>query len=120
MTYLEKAKDIYRMIFEGRLLEAFEKYYAEDVVMQELGQEPRIGKAVNREFEINFLNNVAEMHGMELTCMASNEAEKTVFIQNWMDFTSKDGTRMKVVQVNVQNWEGDFIVKEVFYHVNDF
>ena len=33
MSYLEKAQDLYRMIGEGQLLDAFEKYYHENVVM---------------------------------------------------------------------------------------
>ena len=33
MTYLEKAQDIYNMLGQGQLLDAFDKYYADNVVM---------------------------------------------------------------------------------------
>ncbi len=116
MTYLEKAKDIYKMIGEGKMMDAFEKYYSEDVFMQELGEEPRLGKAANRKYELDFLESVKEIHGAGITAMASNEEDKVVFIENWMDVSFKFNIRMKIIQVNVQNWEGDQIVKEVFYH----
>lgn len=35
MSYLDRAKKLNKMIFEGQLLEAFEKYYHDDVVMTE-------------------------------------------------------------------------------------
>jgi hypothetical protein len=122
MTYLERAKDIYDMMFQGKLLDAFDKYYADNVVMQELGEEPRTGKAINREYEVNFLNSIKEMHGGGITAMAADEENKVVFVENWMDvtmngpMTGNADVRMKMTQVNVQNWEGDHIVKEVFYH----
>jgi len=118
MTYLEKAKDIYRMVSEGKLLEAFDKYYAENVIMQELGEQPRLGKAVNREFEMAFVNNVKEVHSLGITSIASNELEGIVFIENWFDATYKNEVRIIVKQVSVQRWEGDFIVHEKFYHNN--
>jgi hypothetical protein len=34
MTYAEKTAELYNMINGGQLLEAFEKFYAENVVMQ--------------------------------------------------------------------------------------
>jgi hypothetical protein len=116
MTYLEKAQDIYNMMAQGQMMDAFEKYYAENVVMQELGEEPRVGKDVNRQFEIQFMSGIKEMHGAGVTAMASNEEQKVVFIENWLDVTFMDGNRINMVQVNVQYWEGDFVVKEIFYH----
>ena len=116
MTYLEKAKDIYNLIGQGKLMDAFEKYYAENVVMQELGDAPRVGKTFNRQFEQNFLASIKEMHGGGLISIASNEEDKKVFIENWMDMTYQNGVRVNLRQVCVQTWEGDFIVKEEYYH----
>jgi len=116
MSYLEKANELYNMINTGQLLDAFEKYYAEDVVMQELGEAPREGKAVNREYEIQFVNNVAEVHGGGVDNIMADEAKGVVMVENWMDLTFKDGNRMKLEQVCVQRWDGEHIVTEKFYH----
>ncbi|MCC6372690.1 MAG: nuclear transport factor 2 family protein [Bacteroidia bacterium] len=118
MTYLERGKDIYKMISEGKLLDAFEKYYSENVVMQELGEQPRIGKAANREFEQSFVNSIKEVHSLGISSIGSNEAEGMVYIENWFDATYKNDVRVIVKQVSVQKWEGDFIVFEKFYHNN--
>ena len=42
-------QELNQMILSGKALEAFEKFYADDLVMQENDQPPRIGKAANRE-----------------------------------------------------------------------
>ena len=57
MTYKEKARDIYVQLQQGQLLEAFDKYYAEDVVMTE-PRGTRNGKAECRAYEEQFLNNI--------------------------------------------------------------
>ncbi len=44
MSYLQKAKDLYAMVGQGQIMDAFEKFYHTDVVMQEIGEEPRVGK----------------------------------------------------------------------------
>lgn len=116
MTHLEKATDIYNLINSGKLMDAFEKYYHNDVVMQEIGEEPRIGKDINRQHEIGFLGMIKEFHGAGVEGITSNEKENKTMVESWMDITFQDGNRMKIEQVAVQSWSGDLITKEVFYH----
>lgn len=116
MTYAQKTQELYNMINSGQLLEAFEKFYAEDVVMQEMGEEPRVGKAINREYEEKFVGSVEAIHGGGVDNITSDEAKGVVMIENWMDVTFKGGHRIKMEQVCVQEWNGDQIVKERFYH----
>jgi hypothetical protein len=116
MTFKEKAQDIYRMMGEGKLLDAFDKYYAENVVMQEVGEAVREGKAINRAYEERFLASVEGFHGMGIDAIASDEENGVVFIENWMDATLAGVGRITLRQVCVQRWEGDHIVKELFYH----
>lgn len=116
MTYLEKATELYELINTGKLMDGFEKFYSENVIMQELGEEPRIGKETNRQHEINFLGMVQEFHGAGIEAITSNETTGNSMVESWMDITFKDGNRMKIEQVAVQTWQGDFIIKEVFYH----
>jgi hypothetical protein len=103
------------MINTGQLLEGFEKFYAENVVMQEIGETPRVGKDANREYEKKFVAMVKEIHGGGAS-FTSNETTGVTMVENWMDITFQDGNRIKMEQVAVQTWEGEHIVKEVFYH----
>ena len=117
MTYQEKATDIYNMIGQGQLLDAFEKYYHENVTMVEpMGS--REGKVACREYELQFLNNVQEFHGLDVKNIGSNEDAKTSFVESSMEITFKDGNRVKMDQVAVQRWEGDQIFEERFYYEN--
>ena len=51
-----------QMILDGQILEAFDRFYGENVVMQENNQEPTVGKAANRAREEQFVGSVAELH----------------------------------------------------------
>ena len=115
MNYLEKAKDIYTKIGQGQLLEAFDEYYADNVVMTEPNG-TREGKATCRDYEIQFINSVEAVHGLEVRNIASDEENKTTFVENMMDVTFKGGDRVQMEQVAVQKWEGDQIVHERFYY----
>jgi len=116
MSYANKANEVYQMINQGQLLEAFDQYYRENVVMQELGEAPRKGKVLNRQYEEAFLGNIQEVHGAAVNSIATNEESAVVMIESWIDVTFKDGNRVKLEQVAVQQWEGEFIVNEKFYH----
>jgi hypothetical protein len=116
MSYLEKAQEMYGMIGQGQMMEAFEKFYHTDVEMIEATGEVRKGKDHNREFEIKFMENVKEMHGGGVDGITANEADKTTMVASWMDVTFKDGNRTKMEEVALQQWDGDQIVKERFYY----
>ncbi|MBK7691507.1 MAG: nuclear transport factor 2 family protein [Bacteroidetes bacterium] len=116
MTYKQKSQALHDMIFAGQLMDAFEKFYHQDVTMREIGEEPRAGKEVNRAYELKFLSMVKDVHGAGITAIASDEENGVVMIENWMDLTFQDGSRVKMEQVSVQKWDGDFIVHETFYH----
>ena len=54
----ELDKQVNDDVLSGKAMEAFEKYYADDVVMQENSEEPRSGKAANRKAEEEFFASV--------------------------------------------------------------
>lgn len=116
MNYLEMAEDLYDMATEGKMMEAFEKYYHEDVVMIEATGEVREGKDVNREYEEKFMAGIKEFHGFGVLGITSNEEEGITMVESWFDATFQDGNRMKMEEVAVQHWEDDMIIRERFYY----
>ena len=116
MSYKQKAQDLYHMIGQGQLLDAFDKYYHNDVEMQENFDPPRKGKAENRKFEEQWLSNIQEMHGGGVTNITSDEEKGVTMVETWVDSTFKDGNRVKMSEICVQKWEGDQIIKEQFYY----
>ena len=116
MSYYEKAKDMYDMSSQGKMLEAFEKYYHKDVVMVEATGETRKGKDANRKFETEFMGMIKEFHGTGVRAITSNEKEGTTMVESWMDATYKDGNRSMMEEVAVQKWKDDQIIHERFYY----
>ncbi len=113
---LDRAKAMYALVGDGKMMEAFELYYHDDVVMQENGHEPRRGKDASREYEQKWLASIKEMHGGGVTAITSNEADQITMVEAWADITFADGTRRKLEEVAVQHWEGDRIIRERFYY----
>ena len=59
-------------VLSGKAMEAFEKYYADDVVMQENSDEPRKGKDANRKAEEEFFSSVEAFNGGSVKASAVN------------------------------------------------
>lgn len=117
MSNLSKLKDLHlNYVNTGKLLEGFEKYYAENVVMQETGEEARVGKAVNREYENNFVASVKEIHGAGILSFAEDLENGKTMVESWMELTFQNDFRIKMQQVAVQTWADGQIVNEIFYH----
>lgn len=101
-------------VLAGDILGAFEKFYAEDVVMQENTTEPRVGKDVNRQAELAFLDSVKEFHGAKVLGSAV-EGDRSY--SEWeLDVTFKTGQRVKLTQVAARQWRDGQIAFERFYY----
>src|SRR5262245_8731186 len=88
----ENEADLNQLILSGKALEGFDKYYAEDVVMQEGLAAPSEGKVINRQREQAFLAAIAAVHAVELK--ASAVAGDRSYSEWVSDVTLKDGTRL--------------------------
>ena len=53
-------QNLNELIAAGKIVEAFEKYYDDNVVMQENDNPPMPGKAANRQQEQEFADNITE------------------------------------------------------------
>lgn len=103
-----------QMILEGKILEAFEKFYDENVVMQDNDFPPRIGKDVNRQYEEAFVNGLTAFRGAKvLNTIISDDLAVTEW---WFDFTHKDYGDRNYRQLAVQRWKNGKIVEEKFYY----
>lgn len=105
-------EELNEMVLAGDLLEAFERFYADDLTMYE-GEDAFVGKDVNREREEEFVDSVAEVH--ELTLHASAAAEDVSFSEWTYDVTFESGDRAKWRQIAVRRWRDGAIVEERFF-----
>ena len=101
-------------ILSGKALEAFDALYADDVVMQENTDAPFVGKAFNRQREIEFFSSVEQFHDGRVLASAVNG---DVSFSEWeMDVTLKGAGRIKMNQATVRRWKDGKVVHERFYH----
>jgi hypothetical protein len=107
-------RQLNEMILGGKALEAFEKFYADEVVMQENSDEPFRGKDVNRKREEEFFASVEDFHGAELVGSAVS-GDRTYSEWDW-DVTLKGVGRVRLNQVATREWRDGKIVFERFYY----
>jgi len=116
MSYKTKVQELYSMIYGGQLLEGFDKFYSENVSMQEPGEKPRLGKAINRTYEENFIGSISSINGGGIDGITADEDNGITMVESWMDVTFKDGNQVRLEQIARQKWEGEQIVEEKFYY----
>ena len=116
MSVLANEKNLQQMISEGQMMEAFEKYYHEEVVMVEPMSGQTEGKDANRKREEEWIAALAEAHGGGVNSIAADEENGITLTETWGDFSFKDGNRTKIEEVSVKKWENGLIVHERFYY----
>jgi ketosteroid isomerase-like protein len=113
MVKREDVQAVIDGILSGKMLEVFESYYHDDVVMSENGAQERVGKDANRKYEEQFVNNV-EFHGAEAVTVLIDGDHAAI---EWVfDMTPANGSRVQQRQVALQRWRDGKVVREVFYH----
>jgi ketosteroid isomerase-like protein len=107
-------EDIKNLVLQGKAMEAFEKYYADDVVMQENETPATVGKDANRQRELDFFSKLVEFRSAEVKAVAYGDG---VIISEWfLDYTHAEWGKITHDQVSVQRWRDGKVVHERFYY----
>jgi len=113
---LEKIDDLNDLVLQGKALEAFEKYYHDEVIMQENENSPTIGKEANRQREKEFFSSITEFRTARPLKITVGEGISMV--QWHYDYTHRDWGVRNYSQVSVQEWKDGKIIKEQFFYGN--
>ncbi|HYH14110.1 MAG TPA: SnoaL-like domain-containing protein [Flavisolibacter sp.] len=119
MTRLEienSLNDLNSLVMQGKLMDAFEKYYHDDVAMQENHLQPTYTKESNRQRELEFLNNIAEFRGAEVKGIGVGD--NISFVIWKYDYTHKEWGVRDYTQVSIQKWQDGKIIHEQFIYSN--
>ncbi|KAM9993828.1 hypothetical protein ACTFIZ_011790 [Dictyostelium cf. discoideum] len=104
-------ESIIKGIQEGRILEVFDKYYHDEIVMFENGDSTnRVGKEANRKAEESFVNNATIHEAKVLKTIV--DGDNTAY-EMFMDFTY-GGHRLQKTQWAFQQWSNGLVIKEEF------
>jgi hypothetical protein len=114
MNLKELVEGLNSMILKGQIMEAFDKYYHDEIIMQENEQTPTIGKAENRKREEQFLVNLVEFRKAEVKAIAIGN--NVTMVEWFFDYTHKEWGKKTYHQVAVQRWKDDKIIHERFYY----
>jgi hypothetical protein len=108
--------EVNQLILGGKPMDAFEKFYADQIEMCENFEAPCVGKDANRKRELEFFGKVGEFHGAELLTSAYDD-KKNIGFSEWMwDLTFKGGPRIQMKQVAVRRWKNGQVIHERFYY----
>jgi hypothetical protein len=113
-TLAEKINELNALVLSGKAIEAFEKFYHPEVVMQENENAPTVTKAANRKREIEFFANITEFRSAAVKGVALADNLSTVIWQ--YDYTHKEWGVRNYTQVSVQHWQDGLIIREQFFY----
>lgn len=115
MTFKEQVQAVIDGILAGKILETFEEWYADDIIMSENSIDDRIGKEANRAYEEAFVANV-DFHGAQVGRVIIDEEGQQAAVEWTFDMTPKGGERVVYTQVAVQSWRDGKVYREIFYY----
>lgn len=118
MSYYQKAKDLFKMIEEGKLLEALDKYYNDNVIIITDEGKIRNGKDEARAYDARLIKEIEEVLGGGVKTITADEERGITMVEFWIELKFKNGYKKKIEEVAVQQWEDDLIIEEKFYSRN--
>ncbi len=116
LALLEKIDDLNDLVLQGQAIQAFEKYYHDDVIMQENENDPTVGKEANLQREKEFFESITEFRSAKP--LKITVGENISMVQWSYDYTHKDWGVRNYTQVSVQEWKDGKIIKEQFFYGN--
>ena len=107
-------EDLIAKVVGGKALEAFDRYYADDVTMQENEQPPRVGKAACRTFEEDFLSKIKAVR--TYVCDGYVISGNKAFIVYRIDADHAEWGTLNMSEVAIQEWSNGKVVREKFVY----
>lgn len=113
-TIKKKLTELNQLVLEGKALDAFDKYYHPEVVMQENENQPTVGKSENRKREEEFFKSIVEFkEAKPLKITIGNDVSMVEWYYNYIH---QDWGVRNYTQVSVQEWQDGLIIREKFYY----
>ena len=110
---LVRLRDLDRLVLAGDILGAFDKYYADEVVMREGNSEPVRGKTANRARLEGFLASLQAFNGATLH---SYGVGKDVTLSEYtFDLVAENGAPLIWNEVIRRQWVNGKVVDERYY-----
>ncbi len=116
VSVIDADRQLNQEVLAGRLREAYDRWYDDDIVMDENGQHAWKGKAQNRE-RLEAMGRVIRTHARRLI---SSAVEGNRSFSEWEFDEEYGGVRFTLRQVAVREWRNGKVVSERFYYHTDW
>jgi SnoaL-like domain len=113
-SFKAAVEDLIAKVVGGKALDAFDRYYADDVTMQENEQPPRVGKAACRAFEEDFFSKIKAVR--TYVCDGYVISDNKAYIVYRVDADHADWGTLKMSEVAIQEWSNGKVVREKFVY----
>lgn len=108
-------EEINKALAQGSAMEAFERYYDKNIVMQENETPPRVGKDLNREQCNGFVSMFPDL---KLDVLSVAYGEKLSIQEVYFTYTNENGEKVRYPEIAVRHWLDDKVIKEKFYYAS--
>jgi ketosteroid isomerase-like protein len=113
MSIKPQVLDLINLVEQGQMQEAMNRYYAENVAMQENVSPPTVGFAENYARETTFYGSLKAFDFTLVSVVV--EGDRAVI--NWVfDYTTADGTPYRMDEIAIQTWEDGKVVHERYVY----
>lgn len=92
----------------------YERFYDENVVVQENLQTPRIGRAISIDRQQRMNANVKKVHEFKIGAVLV-DGDRSV-IEMHLELTTIDGYRIRLEEVGMQTWKNGRIIHERYFY----
>lgn len=110
---IEKVSDLNDLLMEGESLQALDRFYHQEVVIQKNDEAPVKGKATNRKIMESELNDILEFKSAKPLHVAFGE--QTTMVEWHLNYKHRRYGERNYTQVAVQDWKEGLIIKEKLY-----
>jgi ketosteroid isomerase-like protein len=109
-------KKMVEMVEAGQVLEAFEMFYADDVVMMENGKMERVGKEANRKVEEDFFSKATDFKAKLLASSFNIDDQGVgIVVDVWhQSFNHNEWGVMDYDQGSITKWKDGKIIHQAF------
>lgn len=92
----------------------YERFYDENVVVQENLQAPRVGRVISIDRQQRMNANVKEVHDFKIGAVLV-DGDRSV-IEMHLELTTVDGYRIRLEEVGMQTWRNERIIHERYFY----
>ncbi len=123
MTLRERVQELLEFFKTNPPVRAiYERFYAENVVVQENMQPPRVGREMSIDRQEQMNANVKELHDFKLGAVLvdgfdeAHPMDGRSVVEMQIELTTLDGHRIRIEELGLQTWKDGKIIHERYFY----